>query len=97
MTARTVHEMNVILAVDGSEHSEAAAKLLRDLPLPQDSSIKVLAILVPRDASDHARLEQALADSKAILGDIKPAVKTELLTGYPAEQIVNTLLDMSQI
>lgn len=87
MTARTVHEMNVILAVDGSEHSEAAAKLLRDLPLPQDSSITVLAILVPRDASNHARLEQALADSKAILGDIKPAVKTELLTGYPAEQI----------
>ena len=79
--------MNVILAVDGSEHSEAAAKLLHDLPIPQDSSITVLAILVPRDASNHARLEQALAESKIILGDIKPAVRAELLTGYPAEQI----------
>ena len=87
MTARKIHEMNVILAVDGSEHSAAAAKLLRDLPLPQDSSISVLAILVPRDASNHARLEQALAESKIILGDIKPAVRAELLTGYPAEQI----------
>jgi len=32
-------------------------------------------------------LERALADSKAILGSVKATVKTELLTGYPAEQI----------
>ena len=56
MTARKLHEMNVILAVDGSEHSKAAAKLLRELPLPRDSSITILAVLVPRNASDHARL-----------------------------------------
>ncbi len=87
MVARKVHEMNVILAVDGSEHSKAAARLLRDLPLPRESSITVLAVLVPRDASNHASLEQALADAKLILGDKKPTVKTELLTGYPAEQI----------
>jgi nucleotide-binding universal stress UspA family protein len=87
MIARKVHEMNVILAVDGSEHSTAAARLLRDLPLPGASSITVLAVLVPRDASSHALLEQALADAKAILGDRKSTVKTEMLTGYPAEQI----------
>lgn len=87
MTFRKIHEMNIILAVDGSEHSEAAARLLQDLPLPQESSITVVAVLVPRDASSHANLEQALADSRAILGEIKPVVKTELLTGYPAEQI----------
>ncbi|UCD99047.1 MAG: universal stress protein [Chloroflexota bacterium] len=87
MTARKIHEMNIILAVDGSEHSEAAAKLLRDLPLPRESTITILAVLVPRNASDHARLEKALADSKEILKGIKPSVKTELLTGYPAEQI----------
>jgi nucleotide-binding universal stress UspA family protein len=87
MAARRVHEMNLILAVDGSEHSTAAAKLVRDLPLPQESSITVLAVLVPRDASNHAGLEQALADTQEILADIKPTVKTDLLTGYPAEQI----------
>ncbi len=87
MAARTVHEMNLILAVDGSVHSAAAARLVRDLPLPQESSITVLAVLVPRDASNHAVLEQALRDSKEILAEIKPTVKTELLTGYPAEQI----------
>jgi nucleotide-binding universal stress UspA family protein len=79
--------MNIILAVDGSEHSEAAARLLHDLPLQQEGSIVVLAVLVPRDASNHAGLEQALEDTKLLLRDVKPKVKTELLTGYPAEQI----------
>jgi nucleotide-binding universal stress UspA family protein len=79
--------MNIILAVDGSEHSVAATKLLRDLPLPGDGSITVLAVLVPRDASSHAALEQALVESKQMLKHVKPPVCTELLTGYPAEQI----------
>jgi nucleotide-binding universal stress UspA family protein len=87
MTARTIHEMNLLLAVDGSEHAEAAARLVRDLPLPRESTITVLAVLMPRNASDHAELEQALQNTKEILGDMKPSVKTELLTGYPAEQI----------
>lgn len=87
MNARQVHEMKVILAVDGSEHSTAAARLLRDLPLPYGSTIDVLAVLVPRNASDHANLEQALADVKATLSGAKAKVSTELLTGYPAEQI----------
>jgi nucleotide-binding universal stress UspA family protein len=87
MTDRRIHEMSIMLAVDGSEHSEASAKLLSDLPLQQESSIAVLAVLVPRDASNHAVLEQALEDTKQLLGGVKPMVKTELLTGYPAEQI----------
>lgn len=87
MNTRQVHEMNVILAVDGSEHSAAAARLLRDLPLSRGSAINILAVLIPRNASDHANLEQALVDSKEILGEVKATVKTELLTGYPAEQI----------
>jgi nucleotide-binding universal stress UspA family protein len=87
MNAQKTHAMKVILAVDGSEHSAAAARLLCDLPLPQESAIKIIAVLVPRNASDYAHLERALADSKAILGSVKATVKTELLTGYPAEQI----------
>jgi nucleotide-binding universal stress UspA family protein len=87
MVARNVHEMNLILAVDGSEHSVAAASLVRDLPLPRESTITVVAVLVPRNASNHAGLEQALSDTREIMGEIKTSVKTELLTGYPAEQI----------
>lgn len=87
MAKRKIHEMNLVLAVDGSEHAAAAAHLVHDLPLPGESSITVLAVLVPRDASNHAGLEQALEDTRNILGDIRPSVTTELLTGYPAEQI----------
>jgi nucleotide-binding universal stress UspA family protein len=87
MDTRKLHEMNIILAVDGSEHSYAAAKLVGDLPLPMGSSITVLAVLIPRNASDHAGLEQALNDTKDLLGDTGSEVKLELLTGYPAEQI----------
>jgi nucleotide-binding universal stress UspA family protein len=87
MKARKVHEMNIILAVDGSEHAIAATKLVQDLPLPADGSITVLAVLVPRDASSHASLEKAMEETKKMLKDIKPPVSTELLTGYPAEQI----------
>lgn len=87
MAVREVHEMNLLLAVDGSEHAAAAARLVRDLPLPRESSVTVLAVLVPRNASDYAGLEKALSDTREFLGDIKPGVKTELLTGYPAEQI----------
>ena len=87
MTARKVHEMNIILAVDGSEHSTAAARLLTDLPLPQESLITVLAVLMPRNASDYAGLEQALKAAEELLGGTRSTLKTELLTGYPAEQI----------
>ena len=87
MTARKVHEMNIILAVDGSEHSTAAARLLSDLPLPQASLISVLAVLMPRNASDYAGLEQALKAAEELLGGTRSTVNTELLTGYPAEQI----------
>ena len=87
MNSRQLHPMNLILAVDGSEHSTAAARLVHDLPLPMESSIIVLAVLMPRNASDHAGLEQALMDTSEILRDMKSTVKTELLTGYPAEQI----------
>jgi nucleotide-binding universal stress UspA family protein len=87
MTTRSVYEVNIILAVDGSEHSIAAAKLVRDLPLPVGSSIMVLGVLIPRNASDHARLQQALDDAKDLLGDTGSQVNAELLTGYPAEQI----------
>lgn len=87
MHPQKIHEMNIILAVDGSEHSYAAVKLVRDLPLPVGSSITVLAVLIPRNASDHAGLEHALNEAKDLLEDAGSDVKIELLTGYPAEQI----------
>jgi nucleotide-binding universal stress UspA family protein len=79
--------MKILLAVDGSEHSHAAARLVRDLPLPAGCQVTVVAVLMPRDASNAAALESILKDTKELLAGTATEVHTELLTGYPAEQI----------
>jgi nucleotide-binding universal stress UspA family protein len=79
--------MRILLAVDGSEHSHAAARLVRDLPLPAGSEVTVIAVLMPRDASNAAVLESVLRDVEQMLAGTASDVRSELLTGYPAEQI----------
>src|SRR5512143_3355399 len=76
-----------MLAIDGSQHALAAAQLLRDLPLPAGSLVKALAVLVPRDASNHAMLEAALEQTVAIFAGTEVTCDTELLTGYAAEAL----------
>jgi nucleotide-binding universal stress UspA family protein len=79
--------LDIMLAVDGSDHALAAAHLLRDLPLPAGSLVKVLAVLVPRDASNHAMLEAALEQTVAIFAGKDIDCDSELLTGYPADAL----------
>jgi nucleotide-binding universal stress UspA family protein len=86
-TKRAIRDLDILLAVDGSEHSRAATRLLCDLPLTPGSSIQALAVLVPRDASSHADLEAALEEAAGTLGEKGVRVSTELLTGYPSEAI----------
>jgi nucleotide-binding universal stress UspA family protein len=86
-TQRAVRDLDIVLAVDGSEHSKAATQLLCDLPLSAGSSITALAVLVPRDASGHADLEFALEETCQRLQGEGIAVSTSLLTGYPAEAL----------
>lgn len=86
-TDRKLKAMDIILAVDGSEHSYAAARLVGDLSLPEGSSITVLAVMVPRDASNHATLQSILDEAEKLLKGKATTVSTQLLTGYPAEQI----------
>ncbi len=81
--------MDIMLAVDGSQHALAAAQMLCDLPLPPGSLIKALAVLVPRDASNHAMLEAALQQTVAIFDEKNIDCDAELLTGYPAETLAD--------
>jgi nucleotide-binding universal stress UspA family protein len=81
-------KLDILLAVDGSEHSFSAAHLLRDLPLSPGSTITALAVLVPRDASSHAHLEDALEQTRKLLENTA-TVKTELLTGSPAAELAD--------
>lgn len=79
--------MRIVLGVDGSEHSLAAARLLRDLPLPAGSVIDALGVLTPRQAPGRAILAEALEKAKAILEGSPAEVKPGMLHGHPAEAL----------
>ena len=88
-TVQQPPRMDIMLAVDGSQHALAAAHMLCDLPLPPGSLVKALAVLVPRDASNHAMLETALQQTVAIFEEKNIDCDAELLTGYPAEALAD--------
>src|SRR3989304_9116906 len=78
---------NILLAVDGSAHSRAAAALLRALPLPSGCVITALAVLIPRNASDHASLLAVLEQTRNLLERNDIEMVTKLVAGYPVEEI----------
>jgi hypothetical protein len=55
---------NILLATDGSEHAMAAASLVNDLALPPGSTVTIVAVLLPRQASSLALLEDALEQTR---------------------------------
>lgn len=79
--------IRILLAVDGSEHAYAAVELIRDLPMPAGSEIALIAVLIPRDAANHAGLQAVLEQSQSTLKKGGVEIKTELLVGYPGEML----------
>ncbi len=79
--------LHIMLAVDGSEHAYAAIELIRELPLPVGSQIAVVAALIPRDAANHAVLQEVLDQSCSLLQKEGVEVYSELLVGYPGEML----------
>jgi nucleotide-binding universal stress UspA family protein len=79
--------LNILLAVDGSEHSLVAAKLIRDLPLPAHSNVTVLGVLTPRRTIGRVALQAALEDACTILLSENVDAITGLFHGHPAEQL----------
>ena len=80
--------LNILLAVDGSEHSLAAAKLIRDLPLPANSNVTVVGVLTPRRTIGRAPLQTALEEACGILSSDNVDAISGLLHGHPAEQLI---------
>ena len=78
----------ILLADDGSQHAQAAAEMICDLPLGQGSQVIVLGVLAPRDASGHARMSEILQQRCACFEEKGVSAGTALLVGYPAQVIV---------
>jgi nucleotide-binding universal stress UspA family protein len=78
----------ILLGVDGSEHSLAAAQLLASLPCAHNCLVRTVGVLLPRQAHNHAYLENALQEVEGILAAQGLQVHSDLLTGNAAEQLV---------
>jgi nucleotide-binding universal stress UspA family protein len=88
MTPRKKQQFNILLADDGSEHARAAVALLGDLPLPSECLITVFRVFASTQAAEVTLLEDAVAQTCALLMNKGLQTKSELLLGSPAEKIV---------
>lgn len=79
--------MKIHLAVDGSEHSFAAAQFICDMPLPEGSEVIALGVLSQRHTPSLYLLADALEKAQSILQDSRAEVRTGLLHGNPAEAL----------
>ena len=80
---------SLVLAIDGSDHAAAAVELIRNLPLPEECKITAITVLVPRMAQHYAALKKLLDETHIIFKKDGREIDTQLLTGYPAEQIID--------
>jgi nucleotide-binding universal stress UspA family protein len=83
---------NILLAVDGSEHSRAAVSLLHDLSIDNstcpDCLITIVGVLNPLDSATHSTYKPPLYQAQALLEQRGFQVKVELILGYPAEILI---------
>jgi nucleotide-binding universal stress UspA family protein len=85
---------SMLIAIDGSEHSFAAVKLVSDLPeqsLPRGEKclVTALGVLLLRNASDHYIHMVPLKQAQKILEGKGYHVVIDQILGYPAEVITN--------
>jgi len=79
--------MQILLAEDGSEHVQAAVKFLRDLPLANNTTVFVLAVVPVNNISIHSTLEKVVELTASELKKADVSVVTEVKGGVPAETI----------
>jgi nucleotide-binding universal stress UspA family protein len=92
MTSTVQSLQNVLLAFDGSEHAWAAVSLLRDL-LPHAATLSparvtIMGVLPPRNASEHATLQDALERAQRSFEEGGLRAEATLHVGQPAETLV---------
>lgn len=83
--SKSPHPLKILLAVDGSDHAQAAVDMLCKLPMSKGSSITALSVLIPREAGvKYAPMKSILEHTKARMAEVGLDVTTELMAGYPA-------------
>lgn len=80
---------NILLAIDGSKHSQSAIDLLCNIPLAADSTVTALAVLDTPHTLRRSLLTVALEDAQTRLQGRGFTVNTGLLHGHPAEALAN--------
>jgi nucleotide-binding universal stress UspA family protein len=81
-------KMNILLAVDGSEHAQAALDLLKSLPLPIQSTVTIIAVADAPNSRNYDTKAQVLEKAYEQLKSPSLAIKSTLLHGHPAHEIV---------
>lgn len=80
--------MNIILSTDGSEHAQAATELLRNLRLPPQTSVMIIAVADSPHTHRHYTLHQTLKQACDQLSSTDFKLSSELLYGHPAQEII---------
>ncbi len=97
---RRYKKVNILLATDGSEYSDAATRFLTRLKLSPEDKITILYIVseVPYEDEYHAQIlrvikrvaPKILSSASDILKDVKAKVSVEEKEGYPDSTIVES-------
>jgi nucleotide-binding universal stress UspA family protein len=79
---------NILLADDGSEHSNAAVQLIAALPHPPDCVVTAMRVFTPLQTAEQAQMEEHLLATRDLLAAQGLNVRTEFVLGYPAEKLL---------
>lgn len=80
--------LNILFADDGSQHAQAAVELLKDIPLPPNSSIAVLHAFNSGQVPLIPEYERTMARTRDQLLERHFRVKAELKLGPASEMII---------
>jgi nucleotide-binding universal stress UspA family protein len=83
MNENNDRKLKIVLAIDGSENSEAAIRMLQDLPIPAGSLLALVSVVVPRDASSYSELEDLLILTVRRFHGKGLLITSDLLVGFP--------------
>jgi len=88
-SAVTQQPRQIVLALDGSEHSQAGIKLIADLPLPTGSRLTAVTVYSAGGPAVSIALQASFRQRARELFKGSPLeIETQVLEGHPAEALI---------